>query len=395
MSFSPQKPPTLDNKKNENVSGRLVELLSSKQQPEEMRKALHSSPDHEEEIHLDERWLIAYADKMTILCGFFIMLFAISTLDPVKLQKVTKSAEKSFGRPDSNIPNQAFIDPTVVEKLKVETQIQIQQIQMLEVQKKELEQVVAKQSKDDAKKENLVLKIDQLSKEKMETENKLKVMSEQIKKMDISQQKQVQLTTQINELERKNETLQRQIKVQDNNPKVSPEQLISLKIEKDELKSKLNILQRELTQKKEETIELSKELQISKANAMGSGFAAFVMSWPTRDHDIDLVVKDPQGNTFDFKRRSYTSLPGLLVLDTRQGPGVEVWQSDRVISGIYTFNYLFYNAYGNMEPCPITGTLFTSKGRIELPKINLNIHKNKSANFRISIDENGKARLLP
>ena len=47
--------------------------------------------EHEEQVHVDERWLIAYADKMTLLAGLFIMLFAMSTLDKTKFEKVKQS----------------------------------------------------------------------------------------------------------------------------------------------------------------------------------------------------------------------------------------------------------------------------------------------------------------
>jgi len=58
-----------------------------------------------------------------------------------------------------------------------------------------------------------------------------------------------------------------------------------------------------------------------------SNFLAFVMSWGTRNQDIDLIVTDPKGHIFNFKNRQYKNVPGFLVLDTRQGPGVEIWQS--------------------------------------------------------------------
>src|ERR1700712_5253114 len=39
---------------------------------------------HDEEAHADERWLVTYADMLTLLLVLFIVLYAISAVDPVK-----------------------------------------------------------------------------------------------------------------------------------------------------------------------------------------------------------------------------------------------------------------------------------------------------------------------
>ncbi len=48
--------------------------------------------------HDDEsNWLVSYADMMTLLCGFFIMLFSMSKLDQPQYEKVKESIAKQFG----------------------------------------------------------------------------------------------------------------------------------------------------------------------------------------------------------------------------------------------------------------------------------------------------------
>ena len=83
----------------------------------------------------------------------------------------------------------------------------------------------------------------------------------------------------------------------------------------------------------------------------------------------------------------------MFALDTRRGPGMELWQSDRIIPGVYKFTYQFYNAYGNKSPCPVTATLFSAKGSLELPPVTLDPMTQREATFRVLIDENGKAQL--
>jgi chemotaxis protein MotB len=67
-----------------------------KKQPE------HDDPPHREEAHHaaphdEEGWLVSYADMMTLLCGFFIMLFSMAKLDEPKYEKVKEAIAKEFG----------------------------------------------------------------------------------------------------------------------------------------------------------------------------------------------------------------------------------------------------------------------------------------------------------
>lgn len=46
--------------------------------------------------HDESNWLVSYADMMTLLCGFFIMLFSMSTLDKPKFEKVRQEVSEHF-----------------------------------------------------------------------------------------------------------------------------------------------------------------------------------------------------------------------------------------------------------------------------------------------------------
>lgn len=50
---------------------------------------------HHEE-HIDETWLIPYADMLTLLLALFIVLFAVSSVDAEKYQKLMISFNESF-----------------------------------------------------------------------------------------------------------------------------------------------------------------------------------------------------------------------------------------------------------------------------------------------------------
>lgn len=47
--------------------------------------------------HDESNWLVSYADMMTLLCGFFIMLFSMAKIDSEKFEKVRESVSKQFG----------------------------------------------------------------------------------------------------------------------------------------------------------------------------------------------------------------------------------------------------------------------------------------------------------
>jgi chemotaxis protein MotB len=60
---------------------------------------------HEEEEHENhERWLVSYADMVTLLMCLFIVLFAISQVDKAKFAALSQGLSQSFGAPISALP---------------------------------------------------------------------------------------------------------------------------------------------------------------------------------------------------------------------------------------------------------------------------------------------------
>jgi chemotaxis protein MotB len=55
----------------------------------------HSKP-HEEEGG-EGNWLVSYADMMTLLVGFFVILLSFATIDPKKFDEARKSVTEEFG----------------------------------------------------------------------------------------------------------------------------------------------------------------------------------------------------------------------------------------------------------------------------------------------------------
>lgn len=53
--------------------------------------------EHDEEEHASERWLVTYADMLTLLMVLFIILFAMSTVDVTKYQQLKDGLMSAFG----------------------------------------------------------------------------------------------------------------------------------------------------------------------------------------------------------------------------------------------------------------------------------------------------------
>jgi chemotaxis protein MotB len=55
---------------------------------------------HEEEHENHERWLVSYADMMTLLMALFLVMFAMSTVDKVKFEQLAQGLADGFGKPE-------------------------------------------------------------------------------------------------------------------------------------------------------------------------------------------------------------------------------------------------------------------------------------------------------
>jgi chemotaxis protein MotB len=56
----------------------------------------HKGGHHEEEHENEERWLVSFADMMTLLFALFMVLFSISSVNTSKYQELQKSLQDAF-----------------------------------------------------------------------------------------------------------------------------------------------------------------------------------------------------------------------------------------------------------------------------------------------------------
>lgn len=55
---------------------------------------------HPEHVNL-ERWLVSYADFITLLFAFFVVMYSIANQDKAKIKQITEAIEKTFRGPST------------------------------------------------------------------------------------------------------------------------------------------------------------------------------------------------------------------------------------------------------------------------------------------------------
>ncbi|MEU2348236.1 flagellar motor protein MotB [Modestobacter sp. NPDC049651] len=74
---------------------------------------------HEEEEHENhERWLVSYADMLTLLFALFVVLYALSQVDVTKFNAFSQGLKEGFGAPVTILDSGAAVDGPTESPLK-------------------------------------------------------------------------------------------------------------------------------------------------------------------------------------------------------------------------------------------------------------------------------------
>jgi len=76
----------------------------------------------EETSPLRDRWLLSYADLLTLLLAFFVVMYSVSVVDQKKLQEIASSIEAEMigAISDEIVGAQKAVDQTIVDPVKVD-----------------------------------------------------------------------------------------------------------------------------------------------------------------------------------------------------------------------------------------------------------------------------------
>jgi len=68
-----------------------------------------------EEHENHERWLVSYADFITLLFAFFVVMYASSSVDVIRHQEIAKALIKLFDHPEASSPIELKHDGSLIE----------------------------------------------------------------------------------------------------------------------------------------------------------------------------------------------------------------------------------------------------------------------------------------
>jgi chemotaxis protein MotB len=100
-----------------------IKNKSHKEEQERHQGSNHSDDsNHNNASHDESNWLVSYADMMTLLCGFFILLFSMAKMDAPKYDSFREAVSKQFGG-EYVSPSKEFAKyaTQVIQELGVET----------------------------------------------------------------------------------------------------------------------------------------------------------------------------------------------------------------------------------------------------------------------------------
>ncbi len=349
----------------------------------------YSDNEHDEN-HIDEKWLISYSDMMTLLFGFFVMMYVLSTSSKTKMQEALQQiSQEGFNSEKKAEADEAKPVPTNMTK-----EAQAADDILIEIKKKE-----------EKKRKEIEDTLIQAKAEVVKNEEELKTALEKIKKME---EAQMIVATEKEEQNRKIKEYEEKIKeleiASTAAAAVDQKQLSKSKDDVELIKKlKKNLIDLESNIKLADI----KSKELAKENAMlkqkiddtpkikdDDHFMMIFVRWETEKHDIDMIIEDPKGNIFNYKKRTMANVPGEFVVDSTQVTGVESWVTNKTIEGTYKVTFKFYNQYGNKKDAIIKPSVFNNLKVEKLPDITLNFAQQKEKTVTIKVAKDGQFTVI-
>jgi flagellar motor protein MotB len=323
---------------------------------------------HQHTNHIDEKWLVSYSDLMTLLFGFFVLMFSIASKNTGQAEMMSQISQ-AFNKDQKKTEKPPETPP---QDLKATLELKEKELEDLKRQKEEMNRGLAS--------------LEDLKKQKEEMSKELELLKTQdLESQKIKQEKE-ELAKKVQELE--------QVKDQTKVDVAEKDKLVEKLKELDKLKKKEEVMQAKIKTLEEAEKKAKNEIRSLKDSDGAKTFLLIFAKWETEKHDVDLTVKNPAGKVFSFKNRNFKDSPGELVLDSRYGPGAEIWTSNKLIAGEYEIQITLYNQYGNTNNAKVNTTILAGLNKLILPEAELNLKGKNTAVFKIKIDNEGKISKL-
>ena len=306
-------------------------------------------------------WLVSYADMMTLLFGLFVMLYTMSstTSKGQMEEQMKKISQEAFGGAVSAVELQQTSPDEMIEKLLDKN--------------KQMAKDLQKSQEEIEKKKDLTV---------TETEKKMleQKIAELQKRMENQQTIEKEQTAQVEEQKRQIAS------IKENNVVIQSITLENQKVKEELEKTKQK--QKELVEKMKDMVPKEDKKVVENPN----NFLMISTTWASEKHDIDLEIVDTNNKKFNFKKKSYGGIDGQFEIDSRYGPGLEMWKTPKLHPGQYKVKVTLYNSNGNEAPAEVQTSVITVTENFKLPKITLS-KTDKTKEVRFSVDEKGKITL--
>lgn len=322
----------------------------------------------------DEGWLLSYSDLMTLMFGFFVILYALSFEKREDYTGWVKSLaiglkDKAGGTGEIIDSQDKVADRGLGEKpQQLGSESGTKAIEALTTQIKGL-----LDDKKNSENEKLALASQVAQLESLLLEKNKPTGQEQV---DSQKTKANALSVDI-------EKLKKQLGNREKLLGESKNLVSQMQVKQESLEEKIQTLNSELEKIRKE----SPAMQETSGQGSNFSYLSVLTYWSTKNHDVDLSIETPEGVRFNFKKTKSPGSKGEFILDSRNGPGAEIWHTPDAVTGIYKMRVSLYSQYGNPSPAIVQGRLSTVKGVINLPKIELNGKKRTElVKFRVNYE---------
>ncbi len=307
--------------------------------------------DDKHEQHNDSHgtemgWLVSYADMMTLLFGLFVLLYTMASQKDGSIEQNLKDVSaKYFSQVKTD--GKVKAPPLTIMQAEIITKLESQVAQM---------KVIPDQRATVA-----------------ELQQKIQTLEKQIQPAApvVPDQRQVvvELQNQIEALKKQTETITSQGEA-----------------EKKELQKKL--AESQAQQRALASVPVPEPAPVAVPQVPQKKIMVISTTWETEKHDVDLVIVDPNGFRYTFKNKRSPSSVGALEIDSRYGPGLELWRTQDLKPGKYKILVKLYNQFGNTKDAVVKTQIVTNVSSIDLPQAVLN-NASKEKTYNVNVDEQG------